>query len=54
MDDINEETMYPIRWDTVIKYANVEADGIFTGYCLPVVPVPPPTDEVEIAGKKYV
>ena len=24
MDDINEEHMYPIQWDAVLKYADVD------------------------------
>ena len=53
MDDINEQELYHIRWDAVLKYVDVEA-GTFAAYRLPAVPVPLPADEAEIARKKYV
>ena len=38
----------------IIKYTNIEA-GIFAAYFLPAAaPFSPPTDEAEIAGKKYI
>ena len=53
MDNINGTELYPIRWDAVLKYADIEA-GTYAAYCLPAVPVPPPADEAEVAGKKYI
>ena len=53
MDDFDEETMYPVQWDAVLKYTDIEA-GTFASYRLPAVSIHPPADETEIAGKKYV
>ena len=53
MDDINEQELYPLQWDALLAYADVEA-GTFAAYRLPAVPVPPPVDAAEIGGKKYV
>ena len=43
IDDINEQEMYPVRWDTVVKYVDVDA-GTFSGYRL----------HAEFVGKKYI
>ena len=57
MYNINEEALYPMRWDAVLKYADVQA-GTFAAYQLPAVvpvpPPPPPTNQTKIAEKKYV
>ena len=53
MDDINEQELYHIRWDVVLKCSDAEA-SIFATYHLPAVPIPPLADEAEIPGKKYV
>ena len=53
MDDINETEFYPIRWDAFLKHADIE-DGTFSAYHLAAVSVPPPADETEIGGKKYI
>lgn len=43
---------YPIQYDSVFVYTHSEASTYDT-HQLPVVPIPPPTMEVEIKGKKY-
>ena len=45
--------MYPIGWDVVFKYTDVDA-GTYNTYQFSVQPVPPLGNEAEIQGKKYV
>lgn len=56
-NDINEETLYPDHWDTLLNHADAGADvdaATYATYQLTAEPVGPPANQAETQGKKVV
>ena len=41
LDDVNNDTLYSMRWGAVMKYADGEASS-YANYYIPTVPILPP------------
>ena len=52
LDDLLEQEPYLMRWDAVIKFADMDA-STYLNYNLPATPILSPPMEAEIGGKKY-